>query len=162
VARQKAGIKVRWPIRTLYLETKSHESVDAVNAFRDTLLALINAKELKSVDAQPKGELASEPFSNGTIHIEKKIDESLYEEGMVNEVKRRVQLMRKEAQLVERDKIHLSISCEDELEGILKAHEKRLMDEVNAARVEFAPQKAMNEYEIDGRLVKLALKKMEK
>jgi hypothetical protein len=36
------------------------------------------------------------------------------------------------------------------------------MDEVNAARVEFAPQKAMNEYEIDGRLVKLALKKMEK
>lgn len=162
VARQKAGIKVRWPIRTLYLETKSHESVDAVNAFRDTLLALVNAKELMTVEAPPAGELASEAFSNGMVHIEKKIDESLYEEGMVNEVKRRVQIMRKEAQLVEHDRIHLSISCEDELCGILKKHEKRLMDDVNAGKVDYEPHKTMNEYEIDGRLVKLALKKMEK
>jgi isoleucyl-tRNA synthetase len=162
VARQKAGIKVRWPIRTLYLETKSHEAVDAVNAFRDTLLALMNAKELKTVEAPPPGEIASEAFSNGSVHIEKKIDEELYEEGMVNEVKRRVQIMRKEAQLVEHDKIHLSISCEDELQAILKKHEKRLMEDVNAAKADYEPQKTMNEYEIDGRLVKLALKKMEK
>ncbi len=162
VARQKAGIKVRWPIRTLYLETKSHEAADAVNAYKDTLLALINAKELKTVEAPPAGEIASEAFSNGTVHIEKKIDEALYEEGMVNEVKRRLQIMRKEAQLVEHDRIRISISCENELEGILKKHEARLKGAVNASAVEFAAEKAMNEYEIDGRLVKLALKKMEK
>ena len=162
VARQKAGIKVRWPIRTLYIETKSHETGDAVNAFRDTLLALMNTKEVRIVEAQPAGEIASEAFSNGTVHIEKKIDEELYEEGMVNEVKRRVQIMRKEAQLVEHDRIHIYVECENELGGILRKHGKRLMEEVNAGHVEFAPQKAMNEYEIDGRLVKLALKKMEK
>jgi hypothetical protein len=33
---------------------------------------------------------------------------------------------------------------------------------VNAAKADYEPQKTMNEYEIDGRLVKLALKKMEK
>jgi isoleucyl-tRNA synthetase len=162
VARQKAGIKVRWPIRALHIETKSHEAADAVNAFSDTLLALVNAKELKTLEAPPAGEFASEAFSNGTVHIAKKIDEELYEEGMVNEVKRRVQMMRKEAQLVERDHIHLDISCENELEGILKKHEARLMREVNAGKVEYAPQKVMSEYEIDGRLVKLALKKIEK
>jgi isoleucyl-tRNA synthetase len=162
VARQKAGIKVRWPIRTLYLETKSHEAADSVNAFRGTLLALMNAKELKTVEAPPAGDLASEAFSNGTVHIEKKMDEALYEEGMVNEVKRRVQIMRKDAQLVEHDRIHLSISCEKELEAILKKHEARLLGEVNAAKVDYEPHKTMNEYEIDGRLVKLALKKMEK
>ena len=159
VARQKAEIKVRWPIRTLYIETKSREVVDAVTAFSDTLLSLVNAKELKAVETAPTSELSSENFSNGTIHIEKKIDEALYEEGMINEVKRRIQIMRKEAELVEQDRIELNISCEKELEGIIKSNEKRLIEEVNAASIDYSVEKKMNEYEIDGRLVKIAIKK---
>lgn len=161
LARQNAGIKLRWPVRTLHLETKSHEVIDAVNAFQDTLLALTNAKELRVSEAAPSGlgELASEKFSNGSVHIEKKVDEELYEEGMLNEVKRRVQLMRKEASLVEGDRISVSISCENELEAILKKHEKALSEAVNASSVKYAVEKSMNEYTIDGRLVKLAIAK---
>ncbi|MFN7991284.1 MAG: isoleucine--tRNA ligase [Candidatus Micrarchaeia archaeon] len=159
LARQTAGIKVRWPIRTLYIETKSHEVKDSVGSFGETILSLMNAKELKAVEEAPKGEMAGSPFSNGVIHIDKKMDESLYEEGLLNEVKRRVQMMRKEAELVESDRIALSVMVEKEFEMILRKNEKILADAVNAGSVRFEPEKTMNEYTIDGRLVKLAIKK---
>ncbi len=159
LARQGAGIKVRWPVRTLYVETKSHEVIDSVNSFSETVLSLMNAKEVKTVEAKPPLDMASSAFTMGSVHIDKKIDESLYEEGLLNEVKRRVQMMRKEAGLVEADRIDLSIEVEKEFEAILKKHEKELADAVSAESVRFAPQKEMNEYTIDGRLVKIALKK---
>ena len=159
LARQKANLKVRWPIRTLFMETKSHEAIDAANAFKDTILSLTNVKELKVVEAPPSGDMASEPFSAGAIHLEKKMDQELYEEGIMNEVKRRIQIMRKDAMLVESDKIILVVSAEKELESILERGKAPLMEIVNAASLSFAVEKTMNEFEIDGRLVKIVIRK---
>lgn len=158
-ARQNAAIKVRWPIRTLYVETKSHEATDAINAFSQTIMGLTNAKEVRTVDEMPRGEMASEAFSKGAIHIDRKIDEQLYEEGLLNEVKRRVQMMRKEAGLIEQDKIRLSIGAEKEFEAIIKKNEEGLAKAVNASSVSYLPEKEMKEYTIDGRLVRIALGK---
>ncbi len=162
VARQAAAIKVRWPIKVLYVETKSHEVADALNAFSSVALGLVNMKELKVVEGKPKGDIVSQDFTNGTIHIDKKIDEALYEEGLMNEIKRRVQILRKDAELVESDEITVSVSTEKEFESILKKHEKLLSDAVNAVAVHYAVEKEMEEYTIDGRLVKIAIKKAKK
>lgn len=159
LARQTAGIKVRWPVRTLYVETKSHETIDAINAFKESILMLVNVKEITALEAKPSGEIVSQDFSTGTLHLKKKIDEELYEEGMINEIKRRVQNLRKEGNLLESDQISLSIDVEKEIEAILKKHEKRLLDSVNANSIEFAVKTKMKEYNIDGRLVKIAIKK---
>ncbi|MEW6748269.1 MAG: isoleucine--tRNA ligase [Candidatus Micrarchaeota archaeon] len=158
LARQTAGIKVRWPIRTIYVESKSTEVGDAVRAFGDIVLDLVNAKEIRMAE-NPAGELAEQPFTQGKLYIDKKIDESLYEEGVLNEVKRRIQMMRKEAGLVESDPISITIETEKELEGILKKQEKPLSEAVNASSVSYGAEKEMNEYKIDGRLVRIALKK---
>jgi len=160
LVRQSAGIKVRWPIRTLYVETKSHEAMDALKAFESILLSLVNAKELKAVEKKPHGETAGEEFSKGTVHIDKKIDEELYEEGMLNEIKRRIQMMRKEADLVEQDSIALTLYTEKEIEGILKKQEDALLKQVNAAKLKYAVDKKMKEFKIDGRLVKISIKKL--
>jgi isoleucyl-tRNA synthetase len=159
LARQTAGIKVRWPVGVIYIETKSHEIGDAVNSFGGILLDLVNVKEIKLVAAKPEGDTAAQVFSQGTLHLDKKIDEALYEEGVLNEVKRRFQMMRKEAELVESDRISISIDAEKELEGIIKKHEKSLCEAVNASALAYSVEKEMKEYTIDGRLVKLALKK---
>jgi isoleucyl-tRNA synthetase len=161
LARQTANLKVRWPIRTLYIETKSHEAKEAVESFSDTILSIVKAKELKVTDTKPTGELASEGFSQGTVHLDKKIDEELFEEGLMNEVKRRIQMMRKEAKLVESDQVVLHVNCEKEMEGIIRKNEKPISDAVNASEIKYAIDKVMNEYEIDGRLLKLSLKKKE-
>ena len=158
-ARQTAGIKVRWPIRTLFIETKSHEAKDAVDAFMPMILSLVNVKEIRTTEEKPAGDMASAAFSKGTIHMDKKLDEALYEEGLLNEVKRRIQIMRKEAQLVESDKIALSISTEKEFETILGKQKAWLCESVNASGIKFALEKAMNDYTIDGRLVKISIAK---
>lgn len=158
-ARQTAEIKARWPIRTVFVETKSHEAIDAVNAFKPVIAKLMNAKEVVTVEAEPEGEIASQMFSAGIVHIAKKIDEELYAEAILNEVKRRVQVMRKEAGLVESDRITLNITSEKEFEDILEKHGKRLSGETNAEKVSFEATKDMKDFDIDGRLVKIAIKK---
>ena len=159
LARQASGIKVRWPIRTLYVETTSHEVKDALSPFKDTVLSLLNAKELEITEAEPKGELASSEFEKGKVHVDKKIDEELYEEGMVNEIKRRIQILRKDEGLVEQDKIVLKLKSEAEIESITRKHEKRIMSEVNASSVEYGPMDDAKEYKIDGRIVRVSIKK---
>ncbi|MBU0592039.1 class I tRNA ligase family protein, partial [Candidatus Micrarchaeota archaeon] len=159
LVRQTAELKVRWPVRTLYVETKSHEAMDSVNAFSDIILRLVNAKELKTVEELPKGEVASGTFIKGSVHLDKKMDGELYEEGIINEVKRRVQIMRKEAQLIESDAITLSISSEKEIEAIIDKNQDKFKDGVNAGKIDHAVHKEMNEYNIDGRIVKIVLKK---
>jgi isoleucyl-tRNA synthetase len=158
LARQSGGIKTRWPIRTLYIESKSHEAIDAVRGFENVLKMLLNAKGVEVIEETPKGNFSSEEFSNGKVHIDKKIDEELYEEGMMNEVKRRIQSLRKTENLVEKDTIKVYVSSESEMEEIIKKNEKTLMKSVSAKSIEFREVSKMKEDVIDGRHVKLAIK----
>jgi len=158
-ARQTAQIKVRWPIRNVHIETKSHEVIDAANSFKSVILVLMNAKDVITADTPPEGDNASQMFEGGIIHISKKIDQELYEEGILNEIKRRIQVMRKEMGLIETDKVSLHISSEKAIEAIVEAGRERLCSEVNARSLVFEPSKEMSEYQIDGRLVRISVKK---
>ena len=53
----------------------------------------------------------------------------------------------------------VSINTENEVESILKRHEKDLSLEVNAVSVDYGPADDTKEYKIDGRIVKIAIKK---
>jgi len=134
-----------------------------------------NVKEVKVVEAAPGDKkVASAPFSFGNIHITTEIDEELYEEAMGNEIKRRIQSLRKDLVLVEKDKIEVNISAEKELEGILEKLKDGLAKEVNAASIELEAgketkcgkeeekDKKVKEFEIDGRRVKIEIRKKEK
>ena len=73
------------------------------------------------------------------MYLKTEIKRELFEEAMVREVARRVQLMRKEKKLVEADLISLHIETEDkELSIILKKHTSELARQVNAETVGFA------------------------
>lgn len=159
LARQNSGVKVRWPIRNLYIETKSHEVNDAISDFKNTISKMVNVKEVKIVEVFEKGEVSSGDFSLGKIHVEKTIDEELYSEGIFNEVKRRVQILRKEAKLIENDVIEVYIDTEEEILAILKKKEKEMADAVNAKQINYKAEKEMVEYSIDGRNVRIKIQK---
>ncbi|MFH1222293.1 MAG: isoleucine--tRNA ligase [Candidatus Micrarchaeota archaeon] len=159
VARQQTGIKTRWPVRTIYVETKSHEIIDAVAHFPNVVATLLNAKEVKANEEPPTGEMATATFEGGTVHVSKTLDEELYEEGIVNEFKRRMQNLRKVAGLIEKDKIVVTIVAEKELEAIVKKHEAELKDMVNATALHYEGKGEMEESEIDGRAVKMKIEK---
>ncbi len=78
-------------------------------------------------------------FDGGKVYLKKEIRRELYEEAMVREVARRVQLMRKERKLVESDAISLHMQTDDkELASILRKHASELASQVNAQEVIFA------------------------
>lgn len=161
-ARQTAKIKLRWPVRTLYISTKSHKITDAVNAFSNMIKIIVNVKEISVISEDPGVESAKQEFENGIACIPTKIDEELFEEGVVNEVKRRVQNFRKQLKLIEKDKIEVYLTGEDELVGIVTKRKDTLLKEVNAAAIKNELGKDAEEFEIDGRNVKISVKKVVK
>lgn len=158
--RQKVGIKVRWPVRTIYIESTSHQVKEALQSMREILLELLNAKELLVMDKVEVANLASQDFEDGKIFIQEKLDEEMYEEGICNEIKRRIQMQRKDQNLVESDKIKVNIAGEKELVAILKKGTEKLSKEVNAKQIDFdSNDEKMEEYEIDGRKISIGIKK---
>jgi isoleucyl-tRNA synthetase len=162
-ARQDAKVKVRWPLRTLSVGAKSHEFGDAVNAMAPLIARVVNVKEIKTVSDKPKGEkIFEKELPEAKLYLDAEIDEALYEEAIVNEVKRRVQMLRKEGELVEKDEITVYFSGEDEMTAIVKKNAKAICDGVNAKDVEFSAHKKATEYDIDGKVVKIAIEKRKK
>lgn len=159
-SRQEAEKGLRWPLRKLYVETQSHEVAKALSSFKQMLSILLNIKEIETCDKKPdeKG-LCEQSFSYGKTHLDSVMDEALYEEGIVNEIKRRIQALRKKEGLVPDDKIALHISSEKEIEKVLEKHKKKLLEDVGAAELLFQLDKKTEEYNIDGRLVKVSIKK---
>ncbi|VVC00310.1 Isoleucine--tRNA ligase [uncultured archaeon] len=102
------------------------------------------------------------PFEGGRVFLKTEMKKELYEEAMVREVARRVQLMRKEKKLVESDKISLHIVAEDkELSAILKKHTSVLAGQVNAEVVGFthATGGFHKEWEIEEAKVEITIEK---
>jgi len=94
----------------------------------------------------------------GVLFLKTKLDKSLIAEGTANELRRRVQIMRKEAKLVEKDRIIVYISASEEFEKLISSHVDSLKKETNAAEVVFKkggkPQKT---WEIDEEKVTLGI-----
>ncbi len=149
LARQDSKIKLRWPIANVYIQTKNELVSKTVTDFKDVLKEMLNAKEVTL--GIPSGETYSVEFDLATISIDTRITEDLYEEGMLNEVKRRIQLLRKKGGFKESETAKVSIYGEAELLAILKKQEEKLKNQVNAI-ISYNPNNG-EEYLIDGRKV---------
>lgn len=108
--------------------------------------------EVVTIDEKAEGhEIAS--FSEGKVYLNTKVSKELYEEAMVREVGRRVQMMRKEMGLVEEDKVTVNISTENELKEMLEKNKEQLAQDVNAKEVTFLKEKGkkwdIEEFELE-------------
>ncbi len=159
--RQEAEKGLRWPLRKLYIETHSHEVSEGLDLFKQILCILLNIKDIEVCSKKPeiKG-LYERSFSSGKIYLDAIIDKALYEEGIVNEVKRRIQALRKKEEFVQEDKIVVHVSSEKESEKVLEKHKKKLLEDVGAVELLFQSDKKAEEYNIDGKVVKIYIKKI--
>ncbi len=71
----------------------------------------------------------------GVIMLKTKIDEELRAEGIMSEVRRRIQSMRKEMNLVEKDEIEVYVKSSEEMEKIIKEHSTQILGEINAKEI---------------------------
>ncbi|MCK4318996.1 isoleucine--tRNA ligase [Candidatus Micrarchaeota archaeon] len=154
--RQEASVKLRWPLRELAIFSSSHEVKEAVNTFSGVLKRVLN---IKQISFEEKSTFKSIDFTHGKIFLDTEIYEDLFEEAMFLEVKRRIQLLRKEAGLVEKDSIKVKIDTEDELKRIIEKSLEPLSASVNASKIEFKENKGKS-WVVDGRKIVIKIKKV--
>ncbi len=134
-ARQSAGIKLRWPIKSVYIFTENKKAISAANKLKEILLNMCNCKEIKIVKEKPQGDFAEADFNFGKILIDKELDKELLEEALVREVIRAVQQLRKENKFNVSEYIILTLNSDERTNQILKKNEKVFEKEVGAKKV---------------------------
>ena len=99
-------------------------------------------------------------FESGKVFLKTEVKKELYEEAMVREVARRIQMMRKERKLVEADRISLHMHTESrDLAAIIKKHADAICAQVNAETLSFAKRAQGKEWEIDESIVEISFEK---
>ena len=119
--RKDNGIKIRWPVEAIHIESDDEIVKRAVKRYEDVLKRMVNAKHIKACEG------FSREFSKGTIILSKNV---LKDEAMLRELLREIQNQRKKMGLNIADKIDLHVDG-------LEEFEKEIKDKVGAHKVTF-------------------------
>jgi valyl-tRNA synthetase len=153
-ARQKAKLKRRWPLRKMLVVT-SERDLKALQSLNEVLLELANMKEVEYAEKLPeevKAEVDAgrwiEASEKGiTIYLDIYRDETLLGEGLMRDIARRVQSLRKELGYVPTDileTVHVAGLDEESME-LLKPYVDEMAGLVRAKKVQL--HKGQNEVE---------------
>ncbi|MEM5801898.1 MAG: isoleucine--tRNA ligase [Candidatus Aenigmatarchaeota archaeon] len=132
-ARQAAGIKLRWPIRHLYIKTMDKKALNVARKLEDILIKLCNVKEVKVIEEKTKEDFA--------IEIDKELDEKLIEEAMIRELIREIQNLRKQNKFSVKQTIDLTLNSNPQINKVLKNYEKIISKEVGAKNIQIGSLK---------------------
>jgi len=133
-ARNRVGIKLRWPIRTAYI-AGDEDTLESVRRIEEIIKFMANVKEVK-IFKELEGitdDFETIEEENIVVSIPRKIDEELFYEAMARELIRRIQVMRNELDLRVEEFIYVAIESDSDM--IKKAIDKYrgyIMNEVRA------------------------------
>ncbi|MBI4399710.1 isoleucine--tRNA ligase, partial [Candidatus Micrarchaeota archaeon] len=163
--RQAKNVKLRWPLEEVVIATNAAEVTSAVNNLANVLKTMCNVKNVRVTEKfQANEDYGSNEFPTGTIYLKTKINQELYMEAMRREVARRVQIMRKEMNLVEKDLITVNIISKSELASIIEKEKNELMKDVNAKDIIISKEPKLEgtkkEWDIEDEKIEIIVKKI--
>ncbi len=151
-ARNRAGIKLRWPLAAAYVAGVRHGQLVV-----ELLPYLGNVREVKVGDGVPEacndgGHLTHSEMGI-TVCIPSRLDEGLLMEAYAREIVRRVQVMRNRLGLRVEERIVVYIDTDDaELAEAVRRHEGYILNETRARRLERGRQgDLVMEWDIEGK-----------
>jgi len=158
--RDEAGVKLRQPMAEVEVEK-------AVLKNAEELLPLaaeeMNVKLVRLVDhIDERGGWIIKSANNMSAALHTEISEELKREGMIRELMRQINDLRKEAGLTPADKIVLSLVTEDiELKSVLTTEKEHMFVSSRAKEVIFEPLESnfVRELDFDGKKVKIEIEK---
>lgn len=140
--RANNGLKVRQPLSLLEVELSSEHDVagDMVAPWMKQIIAdELNVKEVKEVPVLSVSDtmLSSENTKIGIkVSLESKLTPELEEEGLVREIIRQVQNLRKQNKLEMGEEIKFSYSAPAELEEIFSKYAEEIKEGISASTIE--------------------------
>ena len=126
--RKEQKIKLRWPLKELYISGDNRMKNIAEN-MSDVLKRLCNVKEVVFGE---NFKLPNKTMEGYIIYLNTEMDEELKEEAMLRELLREVQTHRKEKKLVVSDKIILYLDNKR-----FEKYSKEIMEKVGAGQIKF-------------------------
>ena len=133
-ARAAAGIKVRQPLQKLrILNLKLQIEKELIELLKEEL----NIKEVESVKNLPEGPgWLIETNGRISVALNTELTAELKEEGLIRELVRNIQEMRRDAGLKPQEKIAARYSCSGGLEEIIGKHRDNLKQAISADKLE--------------------------
>ncbi len=125
-ARSEQGIKVRQPLAELLVLAHDNAPVEALRNFEKEILEELNVKKLTIVEDESeldaRENLALASHRGVQVALDVRIDDALRSEGLIRDVVRRVQNMRKQADFQVEDRIVLFYQAEGFVQKALQEH----------------------------------------
>jgi len=157
-ARQKTGLKLRWPVKKLIVYTSKKEMKLAIKSLESVLLNICNVKSVKVVSKVPKGNFAEADFDHNKVLLDLTEDKEMFEERLLRELTRKIQDMRKKHDFVVSDRIDLTLKSEPSIEEILKKSKDAIATKTGSSSVDVGILKGKCEGELIFRDKKIVIK----
>ncbi|MEM5833860.1 MAG: isoleucine--tRNA ligase, partial [Candidatus Aenigmatarchaeota archaeon] len=157
-ARNKAKIKIRQPLKKVIIVYKKEEIKNAKKAKR-IISILTNIKKIEFKDSfEAKEDYEIIDTENYTVYLYKKIDKKLKEEGILREIIREIQEVRKKENLSIFEKINIAIDISnEEFKKLIEKHREIIENETNS--ILFFEKASKYELDLDGIKIFIEIKK---
>jgi len=132
--RQDKKIKLRWPVKEVFIYTKDDDIKSAIVELEEIVKILGNTKYVKFQKVKKMKEFEGFSLNVGDV---------LYEEAFIRELIRNVQMLRKKNGLKIGEKISLYLKTDEKTEKIIREYKKELMKGVGATRLKLGIGKSI-------------------
>lgn len=165
-ARQSAKLKRRWPLRKAIV-LANHDIQAAVKSLEELFLELANVKELEYAEASsptPTTGFAEAATAEVRVLITTERDETLIGEGLMRDLARRIQALRKELGFLPTDVLEKVTLAELDVKDrqLIEPFLSTLVGLVRAREVELLERRKEGEwrrFDVDGRVVYVLINK---
>jgi len=154
-ARDEAGIKLRWPVEEVVISTK--EDLEAVSG---VICNMANAKKICFSDEVPKNPVKNE-FSAGKIMLSKDRSPEIVEEGLIRDLMRQIQSMRKKEGLDVSKKVKLLVNTDEKFAKTVEKFKGEIIASTTCSEVVIGtgePKEFKAEAKFEGKIVWLNYK----
>ncbi len=164
--RNKAGIKLRWPLRLAIVEVKNDKDASLLEKVKHLLEHIANIKEVRIVKElrteEVEGKLLCTDTMTGKVCIDTQLDKTLLLEAYCREIVRRIQFMRGKMNLPVEERIEVYYETRDnEIEEAVRTFEDYIKNETRAvkiSRVDKIPDNCfVMEWDIEDKKVKIGI-----
>lgn len=146
--RAKIGIKVRQPLQKLKIKNWKFK----INELTELIKDEVNVKEI-----------VADPKISGEIELDIHITAELREEGLVRELVRNIQEMRRDAGMRPQQSAVLQVAASAELTAVIERWRKFIEKEAGVKKIQFGAMKNFlveREIKLDGQQSRIAINKL--
>jgi isoleucyl-tRNA synthetase len=155
--RNGLGINVRWPLAKIVVTGHDEKTANSMKYLAGIVKRMANVKEIELAH-EANADYASEQTPYGTVQLPKEVDPALKAEGLANELMRRIQQMRKELKLVEKQEISTEIEGDEEIKAAAAKFLERIREKTNSKTVATEKAEDGKEWKIGEKTVKIGIK----